>query len=191
MSLIITKIYVVALKKHQHLNGKKFSIPQLWRGKKKNKMIQKTIPTFFLFLHFLDNLTDHSHSLFGSHSLSFQTQSPHLFLLYPLSLQLSSYSNLSQLTLLHHSHSPPLLRFIIWPQRPPRPHPIPSLQVTISTLLFPLPMLKELITLPLKFSLLNTASRSFFFGKTASLSYSDNTISFSFFLFLVFYYIVW
>lgn len=165
MSLIIIKIYVVALKKHQHLNGKKFSIPQLWRGKKKNKMIQKTIPTFFLFLHFLGNLTDHSHSLFGSHSLSFQTQSPHLFLLYPLSLQLSSYSNLSQLTLLHHGHSPPLLRFIIWPQRPPRPHPIPSLQVTISTLLFPLPMLKELITLPLKFSLLNTASRSFFLVK--------------------------
>lgn len=72
-------IYIVALKKHQHLNGKKFSIPQLWRGKKENKMIQKTIPTFFLFLHFLGNLTDHSHSLFGSHSLSFQTQSPHCF----------------------------------------------------------------------------------------------------------------
>lgn len=133
-------------------------------GKRRIKWFKKPSPLSFFSFTFLATWQI-THTLFGSHSLSFQTQSPHLFLLYPLSLQLSSYSNLSQLTLLHHSHSPPLLRFIIWPQRPPRPHPIPSLQVTISTLLFPLPMLKELITLPLKFSLLNTASRSFFLVK--------------------------
>ena len=44
-------------------------------------------------------------------------------------------------------------------------------------------MLKELITLPLKFSLPSTPSQGHFFGKTASRSYSDNNISFSFFFF--------